>query len=89
MPSEIDIKIELGEDGRVVTIEVVDDGGGMKASNAAIGFGITGMQERAAMLGGTILVQNRGDGKGVAVTARLPRHGPSELCIEVERAISP
>jgi two-component system, NarL family, sensor histidine kinase UhpB len=69
-PSEIAISVRLTDDD-TIAIEVVDDGGGMKPSNAAVGFGITGMQERAAMLGGTISVQNRSDGKGVVVSARL------------------
>jgi two-component system, NarL family, sensor histidine kinase UhpB len=89
-PSEIEIKIHLVEDDRVVAVDVVDDGGGMKPSNAAAGFGITGMHERAAMLGGTISVQNRGDGKGVAVSARLPRQSLSEFFIrEAEGATLP
>jgi two-component system, NarL family, sensor histidine kinase UhpB len=76
-PSEIDISIRLA-DNDTIAIEVVDDGGGMKPFNAAIGFGITGMQERAAMLGGTISVQNRSDGKGVVVSVRLPLQKPPE-----------
>jgi two-component system, NarL family, sensor histidine kinase UhpB len=55
-PNEIDISIQLDADD-TVAIEVVDDGGGLKPANAGIGFGITGMQERAALLGGTISVQ--------------------------------
>jgi two-component system, NarL family, sensor histidine kinase UhpB len=70
-PSEVDISIRLA-DNDTIAIEVVDDGGGMKSSDAAVGFGITGMQERAAKLGGTISVQNRSDGKGVVVSVRLP-----------------
>jgi two-component system sensor histidine kinase UhpB len=88
-PSEIDIKIQTVEDDKSVMIEVVDDGGGMKPSNSAVGFGITGMQERVAMLGGTILVRNRGDGKGVTVSAQLPRPRSSESSVEVEGAILP
>jgi two-component system, NarL family, sensor histidine kinase UhpB len=70
-PTEIDIRIEFETD-RTVAIDVVDDGGGMKPPNAAIGFGITGMQERVTLLGGTISVANRSDEKGVVVRARLP-----------------
>jgi two-component system, NarL family, sensor histidine kinase UhpB len=76
-PSEIDISVQLA-DNDTIAIEVVDDGGGMKLSNAAAGFGITGMQERAAMLGGAISVQNRSDGNGVVVSARLPFQKPPE-----------
>jgi two-component system, NarL family, sensor histidine kinase UhpB len=87
-PSEIDISIRLGA-GDTVQIDVVDDGGGLKPSSGAAGFGITGMQERAALLGGTISVQNRSDGKGVAVSARLPSQKASGFSAgEAEGAVS-
>jgi two-component system, NarL family, sensor histidine kinase UhpB len=70
-PGKIDISIRLGADG-IVQIDVTDDGGGLKLSTGGVRFGIMGMRERAALLGGTISVQNRSDGKGVAVSARLP-----------------
>jgi two-component system, NarL family, sensor histidine kinase UhpB len=70
-PNEIDIRIEFETD-HTVAIDVVDNGGGMKPPNAAVGFGITGMQERVTLLGGTISVANRSDEKGVVVSARLP-----------------
>lgn len=69
--------------------DVVDDGGGMKPGNAAIGFGITGMQERVALLGGTISIGNRSDGKGVVVSARLAFQMPPEFpARKVEEAFS-
>jgi two-component system, NarL family, sensor histidine kinase UhpB len=87
-PGEIDIKIQLAGDD-MVAVEVVDDGGGMNPANAPIGFGIRGMRERAAMLGGTVSVQNRGDGRGVAVSALLPRQLPSGFSAgEAEGAVS-
>jgi two-component system, NarL family, sensor histidine kinase UhpB len=70
-PTEIDIRVEFETDD-TVAVDVVDDGGGLKPPNAAIGFGITGMQERITLLGGTISVANRSDGKGVVVSARVP-----------------
>jgi two-component system, NarL family, sensor histidine kinase UhpB len=76
-PSEIDISVQR-ETNDTVAIDVVDDGGGMKPANVAIGFGITGMQERVALLGGTISIRNRDDGKGVVVSARLPYQMPPE-----------
>jgi two-component system, NarL family, sensor histidine kinase UhpB len=87
-PSEIDISIRF-EVGDTVAIDVVDDGGGMKPANAAVGFGITGMQERVALLGGTVSIGNRSDGKGVVVSARLPFHVPAgRPAREVEEAAS-
>jgi two-component system, NarL family, sensor histidine kinase UhpB len=83
-PSEIDISVQR-ETNDTVAIDVVDDGGGMKPANVAIGFGITGMQERVALLGGTISIRNRDDGKGVVVSARLPyQMPPEEAAPEIE-----
>jgi two-component system, NarL family, sensor histidine kinase UhpB len=60
------------ESERMIAVEIVDDGGGLSAPAPVPGFGITGMQERATSLGGTLTVGNREDGSGVVVTARLP-----------------
>jgi two-component system sensor histidine kinase UhpB len=70
-PGRIDVSIRSAA-GNTVEVEIVDDGGGMKVSNGAVGFGISGMQERTARLGGTISVRNRADGKGVVVSVRFP-----------------
>jgi two-component system sensor histidine kinase UhpB len=87
-PGEIDISIRLGAND-TVQIDVIDDGGGLKPATGTIGFGIMGMQERAALLGGTISVQNSSDGKGVAVSARLPSRKLPELpADEAEGAVS-
>ena len=59
-PTKIDINVRCTTND-TVEVEIVDDGGGMKSSNGAVGFGVTGMQERAALLGGTISVQDRSD----------------------------
>jgi two-component system, NarL family, sensor histidine kinase UhpB len=88
-PNEIDISVRLGAGG-AVEIDVIDDGGGLKPSTGTVGFGITDMQERAALLGGTISVQNRSDGMGVAVSARLPGQKPPAFSAgEAEGAVSP
>jgi two-component system, NarL family, sensor histidine kinase UhpB len=76
-PSRVGIEIELA-DGDTIAISVIDDGGGMPPAGSAIGFGITGMQERAALLGGTLSVCDRVDAKGVVVSARLPLDRPAE-----------
>jgi two-component system, NarL family, sensor histidine kinase UhpB len=68
-PSRIDIAVELGAE-HTVTVNVADDGGGM--NEAAAGFGITGMRERVALLGGTLTIRNRPEGNGVTVSACVP-----------------
>jgi two-component system sensor histidine kinase UhpB len=55
-----------------LTVEVIDDGHGIMPPGPFVGFGIAGMQERAASLSGTLIVENRVDGKGVIVRAQFP-----------------
>ena len=70
-PSRIEVLIEeICHD--VLVVRVLDDGSGFDASAPTGGFGLIGMKERAALLGGTLLVENRRDRQGVVVTARLP-----------------
>ncbi|MFZ0729282.1 MAG: ATP-binding protein [Methylovirgula sp.] len=70
-PSRIEVLIEEMHHG-VLVVRVLDDGSGFDLSVASGGFGLIGMKERAALLGGTLVVENRRDRPGVAVTARLP-----------------
>ncbi|HKP05687.1 MAG TPA: ATP-binding protein, partial [Microbacterium sp.] len=68
-------RIDVGGvvDADSVRLEVRDDGGGA-ASTAPPGYGITGMRERAALLGGTCEAGPASDG-GWVVAATLPRAG--------------
>jgi signal transduction histidine kinase len=61
--------VEVAHGPSELTITVTDDGPGPAASSA--GLGITGMRERAAMLGGQLTAGARPEG-GFLVTARLP-----------------
>jgi signal transduction histidine kinase len=65
--ARVQIELEHGPDQ--LTIAVTDDGPGPAGGPA--GFGLTGMRERVAMLGGTLSAQGRPEG-GFAVVARLP-----------------
>jgi len=69
--------IRLHCDASTVTMEIVDEGRGMKRALtpieravAAPGIGITSMQERAARLGG--LLDIRSEGRGTTVRVVLP-----------------
>jgi two-component system sensor histidine kinase UhpB len=87
-PSRIQVHVRLETNNRIA-IRVVDDGGGMAPTGSAIGFGITGMQERAALLGGTLTVHKRIDGNGVIVAAELPFDRSAECRVApVKEAIS-
>jgi signal transduction histidine kinase len=57
-------------DGDLV-VEVADDGIGF-GDTPSHGFGITGMRERAALVGGSVQISTGPTGRGTAVTARLP-----------------
>jgi two-component system, NarL family, sensor histidine kinase UhpB len=62
-----------------IAVEVIDDGDGMKSPSPFLGFGIIGMQERAASLSGTLVVENRADGRGVVVRAKFPFQYDSDV----------
>ena len=63
-------RVEVRERGGMVTITVSDDGHGFDTSIASDGFGIIGMQERAALARGRIEI--RSSASGTTVTSRLP-----------------
>ena len=55
----------------LVHVEVTDDGVGFSTDGTARGFGLLGMQERAAQCGGTVRVASAA-GRGTRVVAELP-----------------
>lgn len=68
------IRIELFEQSNAVTLEIVDDGGGIFTENLANlnRFGIRGMRERAVNLGGWLEVSSSPDA-GTSVMLSLPK----------------
>ena len=68
--TRVDVRVDVHPEA--VRLEVSDDGAA--TASAAPGFGITGMRERAALLGGTCEA-GPVPGGGWAVTAVLPRKG--------------
>jgi two-component system, NarL family, sensor histidine kinase UhpB len=73
---EVDIRPVTGN---MVVVTIANDGARIEQPGPAIGFGITGMQERVDSLGGVLAVRNRVDREGVVVTARLPLQTSLEL----------
>jgi signal transduction histidine kinase len=71
--SRIDVTVSADDDA--VRVEVTDDGE-RPGARGDLGFGITGMIERAERLGGTC-VAGPGAGGGWTVTAVLPLRGAS------------
>ncbi len=65
-------RLRVACEGGAIVIEVADDGCGFDGSHAGPrGFGITGMAERARLVGGECTVTGR-PGVGTTVSARLP-----------------
>jgi two-component system, NarL family, sensor histidine kinase UhpB len=69
-PSKICLSARKSNDGAVV-VSVVDDGEGL-VETARKGFGLAGMRERIALLGGTLSISPGTGGKGVCVRAVIP-----------------
>jgi signal transduction histidine kinase len=68
--------VSVAETGDAVTLTVRDDGIGFDPSHGGAGYGITGMRERAELLGGRLHIEST-PGQGTALTVTLPtRHRP-------------
>ena len=68
------VRIELRRAGAAIELAVADDGRGMALDGeqgVALSLGILGMRERAAVLGGEVVIDSA-PGRGTTVTARLP-----------------
>ncbi|MCX5080699.1 sensor histidine kinase [Streptomyces sp. NPDC001939] len=63
------VSVGFGEDE--LSVEIVDEGRGMRGAGTGEGFGITGMRERVALLHGEFGAGPRPEG-GFRVAARLP-----------------
>ncbi|MEY9936248.1 sensor histidine kinase [Streptacidiphilus sp. MAP5-3] len=81
------VAIEVHRTRSGVRVDVADDGRTVARADAAPpggngGHGLTGMRERAALLGGTLRAGPRADG-GFEVSAELPTDGPVDGGLEV------
>lgn len=63
--------------GGMVEVSVSDDGTGMP-DEPRKGFGLAGMRDRIALIGGRLTVSTGPNGKGVTLHARIPAEGPIE-----------
>jgi signal transduction histidine kinase len=69
------VKLLLSSADKKIRLSVQDDGVGFSPQTARekpLSFGLAGMQERAALLGGTLVLRSA-PGKGAAVILELPR----------------
>jgi signal transduction histidine kinase len=70
------VDVKVLRRGDVLAVIVCDDGRGIAPGAGGSGFGITGMRERAASVGGSLEVGPGSDG-GFLVEALLPLGGPT------------
>jgi len=72
-PGATSVTVTVSDDGRAVTVEVIDDAPGHPRGLAGGGHGLTGMRERAEALGGALRAgPGRHGGWVVAATLPLP-----------------
>ncbi|MGM0537662.1 MAG: PAS domain S-box protein [Thermodesulfobacteriota bacterium] len=70
----VNVTVSVGtEDQNTLVVEIVDDGVGFeyRPEDSGQGFGLTGMQERANLVGGRIVFDSS-PGKGTRITCRFP-----------------
>jgi signal transduction histidine kinase len=74
------VRVTIVENDERVDVTVVDDGVGFDPGAVATGFGLIGMRERLALLGGTLSIDSA-PGRGATIHATLPsgaRGGPAD-----------
>jgi signal transduction histidine kinase len=64
------VDIDVEHDGGEMRLRVADNGRGFDAARPASGFGLAGMRERVALLGGTLELTT--SDQATAVAARFP-----------------
>ncbi len=71
-PESVDVR--LNHSGGEMTVSITDDGSGFDTATPAAGFGLAGMRERVALVGGNIELMSSTDGTTVriAVPAEIP-----------------
>jgi two-component system, NarL family, sensor histidine kinase DevS len=70
-------ELKVRERGSHIEIEISDDGVGFEPNLVREGFGLVGMRERAALLGGRLRIESE-RGAGTKVRAEIPLAAPSE-----------
>lgn len=66
------VTVRLFHQDKMVILKIEDDGQGLEETAVTSGFGLSSMRERAAQLGGELVIESE-VGQGTAVTLRLPK----------------
>lgn len=82
------VEVHVARDGDDVRVRIEDDGRGFKRDVPTQGFGLVGMRERAALLGGHVSVASSSRGTTVAAVCPVRRH-PGELTARPPESIGP
>ena len=67
--ARVDVAVEQSADR--LRLRVTDDGGGFDVAEPTAGFGLEGMRERAALMGGELEIETSGAGTAIAATFPL------------------
>lgn len=73
-PSQIEVQVWVGDDA-IAVLRVADNGAGVASAGERPRFGLIGMRERLAVLGGDLAVET---GEGWTLTARAPLRIPAD-----------
>ncbi len=65
------LEVTASRAGQAISVDVRDDGVGFATLDAGEGFGIAGIAERAALIGGAVVIRSR-QGAGTRVQVMLP-----------------
>jgi two-component system, NarL family, sensor histidine kinase DevS len=80
------VRVTLRLDGDQLVVEVADDGRGFDPQSRSSGFGLAGMRERVALVGGSLEVETSAE--GTRVSARLPTSSPEPAAAAAVEAAS-
>jgi len=73
-----DILVSISRVDQVVYVEIKDDGIGFEPTAVHAGFGLGGMRERVASVGGSLVVARRPDARGTVVSVWIPEEATEQ-----------
>ncbi len=82
------VRVAVGEVEGELRIEVQDDGVGFDPDSTGEGFGLAGMKERAALAGGTLILESEGNGTLLTVCLPMRLAGTGTASSEPQQAAS-